>query len=70
MSTVHGSPTGRTCACWTRGPFYREKPRLSALCLDKTFKGAKAGDLPIEQPTRLELIVKLGTAKAFGITIP
>jgi putative ABC transport system substrate-binding protein len=50
------------------GPNYSDQFRRAAELVDKILRGTKPGDIPVEQPSRFELVVNLTTAKALGLT--
>jgi putative tryptophan/tyrosine transport system substrate-binding protein len=52
------------------GPNFRDLFRRSADYVDKILRGARPGELPVEQPTRIDLVVNLTTAKVLGLEIP
>jgi len=52
------------------GPNFPDLYRRAAELVDKLLRGAKPGDIPVEQPTKFDLVVNLTTAKALGLTMP
>ena len=57
-------------ALLTYGPSGRDAGRRAAYFVDKILKGTKPADLPVEQPTKFELVINLKTAKTLRLTIP
>jgi putative ABC transport system substrate-binding protein len=52
------------------GPDFTDLFRHAADLADKIFRGTKPADIPVEEPTKLNLVINLNTAKALGLTVP
>ena len=70
VAVYEGSDFADAGALLSYGPNLNAMSRRAAIFVDKILKGAKPGELPVEQPTTFELIVNLKTAKALGLKIP
>jgi putative ABC transport system substrate-binding protein len=77
LSIKQRLPTSGSHSAWTEGGLlmsygtdFVDLFQRSALLVDKVLKGAPPADVPVEQPTKFELVINLKTAKALGLTIP
>ena len=71
VGRLHHTVTATTAAMLaTYGPNVPALYRRAGAFIDKILKGANPADLPVEQPTKFELLINLKTAKAIGVTVP
>jgi len=67
---VHPAALDQSHEHMSYGPDYRALFRRAAVLVDKIIKGAKAGDISIEQPTTFDLVINLKTANTIGLDVP
>jgi putative ABC transport system substrate-binding protein len=71
LPTMHGyKESVEAGGLMSYGPNIPDLYRRAAEFVDKTLRGAKPGDIPVEQPTKFDLVINITTAKALGLTIP